>query len=50
MKEMKKLIMLIVISQVLVCACGKVNGNDPGNSQNPDEVTITVATCNLLKP
>lgn len=50
MKEMKKFIMLIVISQVLVCACGKVNGNDPGNSQNPDEVTITVATCNLLKP
>ncbi|MCR5019220.1 MAG: hypothetical protein K6A64_10530, partial [Bacteroidales bacterium] len=47
---MKKLIMLIVISQVLACACGKVNGNDPGNSQNPDEVTITVATCNLLKP
>ena len=45
-----KLSFLAIIFQMLVCACGKVDGNAPGGSQNPDEVTITVATCNLLKP
>ena len=59
MKEMKieKLIWVtvMVIFQLLVCACGKGEkpggGKDPGGSQNPnEEVTLTVATCNVLKP
>ena len=51
MKEIKKHIWLILTLQVLACACGKVNGNNSGDSQDPSgEATIIVATCNLLKP
>ncbi len=40
----------MVFSQALVCACVENNGDGPDNPQNQDDVIITVATCNLLKP
>ena len=45
---------MLILLQVLLCACGKGNEDEPGGNE-PEEpwtgpVTLTVATCNVLKP
>lgn len=50
----RKALYIFVLLQVLFCACGKGNVDQPGGKE-PEEietgpVTLTVATCNVLKP
>lgn len=46
----KQIICLTVILLALVCACKKEGNSGNGNDPQDGDVTITVATCNVLKP